>query len=648
MSKPITKEQLRKRIEELEKELESLKWKSGSEKRSSIKQTKIKEVEEDLLSSLSDGILVLDRNLVITFVNQSSADQLGHSSEELTGSRILDFIKSSSGKADYEKILKSALKDDLPESGEYRVSLENGKKLHLYMNFSVRRHPGKKSRQLIIIHRDIRLQKEMEESLVEREKQLNAMIENFPDHILNVDHNGKILFVNNRRLTFNSSEIVNRTVFDFTLPEDHKKIKDEIRRVFLTGEDGYYESSGIGRDGIVRWYSTSLAPLRHDDGVIAVTLCARDISNKKAAEDQLLESNHLLESVFGSIPGVLAVLDRNLNIVHCNRGEEIHRNRSRSGARRKCYEVYRKRKQQCEDCHVIGVFNTGKPVWVEKYNEEDNNLKEVRSYPIFDESGSVKYVVEHVQDDGWQKQSRENRPIVDNKTESAMEMKSEFLSKISHELKTPMIGILGFSKLGMERYATAKREKLKSYFETIRESGEKLQEIQNNLLDLSQLEVDAMDYSFQDEKLSTVTTIILNELFTTASKKELVLDFRRPDFSDYVSMDVDKIGKVVKNLVSNAIKHSPQQGVIRIEILRKKRDVLFSVYDNGAGLSENDKESIFNKTSDGGRSIDKNSSMGIGLAISRKIISDHKGEIWANNNTPDGSVFSFTLPGCPV
>ena len=151
-----------------------------------------------------------------------------------------------------------------------------------------------------------------------------------------------------------------------------------------------------------------------------------------------------------------------------------------------------------------------------------------------------------------------------------------------------MIGILGFSKLGVERYKKVTKEKLKSYFTTILESGEKLQILLNNLVDLSQLEVGKIDYDLQNEKLSMVTTIILNEMFTLLNERRIKVDFQKPDFSDHVLVDVDRIGKVIRNLITNAIKFSKPGTSIKLKISRQKDQILFSVIDTGDGIPENE------------------------------------------------------------
>ncbi|MBU2515112.1 PAS domain S-box protein [bacterium] len=645
MTEKPAAEDLRIRILELESELKILREKHNSIQASSIFRTpEIKQIEENLLDSLTSGFTILDENCKILFINKTAEKLFGISKREIIGQNISKLIVKVEGQPDFEKSLRKAFWGDLPIFGKSRIKLFNDNELYLDLSFTININPINESRQLIIQQREFSDDQIAVEELQRCKDQLNSPIGNDPDIILNVDHDGTILFINHTSKNLNPEEAIGKPIYNYALPKDHQMIRDQIRTTFQTGKEGCYESAGIGSDGIVRWYSTRIIPIKHDDEVIAVTLGLHDNSEKKEAEEELKKSQTLLNTVFDSIPGTVMVLDRKMNIIASNwRGmEKLEAINPDENV--KCHELYWQRDEPCVDCHLKKVFETGKPLTTELFNKCNNAHKQIRAYPVLNDLGIVRYVIKHVEDITLHKENEEKLKVAIQKGQAAQRIKADFLSKIGHELKTPMIGILGFAKLGMERYKKNNKEKLKSYFSTIYESALKLQVLLNNLLDLSQLEVKNMGYDFQTEKLSMVTTIILNDMFVMLKDNNIKLKYNKPDFSDHVKMDVDQIGKVIKNLMLNAIKYSKSGSQIKVEILEEDKYVQFAISDSGNGIPENELDMIFKKFKQGSENEKNSGGTGLGLAISKKIITDHKGVIWAENNTKGGSTFKFLLP----
>lgn len=644
MTKQAKSDEISKRISETEKELKHLRGiTSREESTTPARWADPFTYNDPFLDAISDGITVIDTSGRLLHVNEAAERLYGYPATDLRGTALTDHVISVENNVQYLEQFLQAFDHRLPENREYLVVLHSGEQRMLRMSFILREDPLSSERHLWIIHRDLSHQKQLEADLENSRERLDSMLESFPDIVLNIDLTGSILFINPGSSYRGIDKIIGSSIYDYVLPDDHDYIRSEIMRVFEDGRERICESSGIGMDGIVRWYSTRLIPIKHDNQVIALSVCARDNSSKKLTEEELKQSRKTLESILNAVPGALIVLDKKYNTVISNwKGLSLHPKSSRSGV--KCYQLYWHREAPCAKCHAKKVFETGKPHRAEWQDGENNGFREVRSYPIINDAGVVKYVVEYIQDITHLKKSEESLARAEMKTEAAHQMKTDFLAKISHELKTPMIGILGFAKLGRERYKKVTKEKLKSYFDTILESGEKLQSLLNNLLDLSQLEGDNAAYDFQRENLSMITTMVLNESFTLLNDHHIEARFNKPAFDDQVLVDVNHIGKVIKNLLTNAILFSKPGDQIEIEISDLNDAVQFEVADSGEGIPENELQLIFEKFSQSSRTKCKSGGKGLGLAIAKKIISDHNGDIWAENAPNQGAVFRFTLP----
>ncbi len=237
--------------------------------------------------------------------------------------------------------------------------------------------------------------------------------------------------------------------------------------------------------------------------------------------------------------------------------------------------------------------------------------------------------------------------------ETANETKSEFLANISHELRTPMHSILSFSGFGIKKIDSAPQEKIKHYFETIQDSAERLMVLLNDLLDLSKLEAGKMQYEFQNNDIKILIHKIITEMAANFENKQINVRVRETDLKTTLIFDKAKVGQVIRNLLSNALKFSKEGESINIffetDYITKgsttRMALKTSVEDFGIGIPENEKEQVFDKFIQSSKTKTGAGGTGLGLAICKEIIENHRGEIWVENkNDTTGCVFSFTLP----
>ncbi len=244
------------------------------------------------------------------------------------------------------------------------------------------------------------------------------------------------------------------------------------------------------------------------------------------------------------------------------------------------------------------------------------------------------------------------------KAELANRAKSEFLANMSHELRTPMHAILGFSSLGSNKVGKAANEKISGYFMRINESGQRLLYLLNDLLDLSKLEAGRMEFDFAENDLQESIKIIADELAPLFHERGLTVGVEPTSVNTVAIYDNEKIEQVVRNLLSNSIKFTPDGMSILIyfeeTLLCSKEDpsgeatipaISVSIIDQGAGIPEDELGTIFEKFVQSSKTENGAGGTGLGLSISKEIIEGHGGAIQARNSNKEcGSIFTFSLP----
>jgi signal transduction histidine kinase len=228
--------------------------------------------------------------------------------------------------------------------------------------------------------------------------------------------------------------------------------------------------------------------------------------------------------------------------------------------------------------------------------------------------------------------------------EAANKAKTIFLNNISHELRIPIHGILSFASCGIKEHATADPDKLLEYYQKIRQSGETLLVLLNDLLDLAKLESGKISFKFRPANLNSIIDIVRGEFESLALEHNLTFECEHLETNENIVIDSDKVMQVLRNLLSNAIKFSPEGGTINIISSQKADSIVVSIRDQGAGIPEGELKYIFNKFFQSSRTKADAGGTGLGLPICREIIAAHKGRIWAENNSDIGANLSFEIP----
>jgi signal transduction histidine kinase len=227
----------------------------------------------------------------------------------------------------------------------------------------------------------------------------------------------------------------------------------------------------------------------------------------------------------------------------------------------------------------------------------------------------------------------------------ASQHKSEFLANMSHELRTPLNAIIGFSEVLQERLFGELNEKQSEYTDDILSSGRHLLSLINDILDLSKIEAGRMELEVATfhlpDAIENALLLIRERASRHGIKLERLVDDRLGDFAG----DERKIKQVLVNLLTNAVKFTPEGGQVKVEARYGDGAVIISVTDTGIGIAKEDQEAIFEEFRQaGGNYAQKREGTGLGLTLTKRFVEMHGGRIWVESEIGKGSTFTFTLP----
>ncbi len=229
--------------------------------------------------------------------------------------------------------------------------------------------------------------------------------------------------------------------------------------------------------------------------------------------------------------------------------------------------------------------------------------------------------------------------------EIANKHKSEFLANMSHELRTPLNAIIGFSEVLQEKLFGDVNEKQGDYLSDIHSSGKHLLGLINDILDLSKVEAGRMELDLAKFDVAAALSNAMTLVRERAQRHNVALKMTVDPALGEVMADERKVKQILVNLLTNAVKFTPDGGSIDVTACREPDGLVIAVRDTGIGIAPEDQEAVFEEFRQVGRDYTKKQEgTGLGLTLTKKFVELHGGRIWVESEPGKGSTFTFTIP----
>ena len=391
------------------------------------------------------------------------------------------------------------------------------------------------------------------------------------------------------------------------------------------------------KDG--RVFDRYSAPMRLSDGkCFGRVWYFRDITERKRMEEALWKSESILRKVFESIPDMLAVIDRDLRVVHSNwqGGYEYVPEEIRAGSPY-CYDAYYPEQgKPCDDCHALKVFRTGAPVTMEKYNPRIG-LVEVRAFPIFDDSGEVVMVAEYIRNITEQKRLEEEL-----RKAHKLESLGVLAGGIAHDFNNLLTGILG--NISLAKVVSGPNLKAFKRLDEAEKAVWRARDLTQQLMTFSKGGAPV-------KKTASIEQIVKDSASFVLRGSNVRCEFALSENVWPVEVDEGQMNQVINNLIINADQSMVDGGIIEVGIenltvapenemsLTEGRYVKISIRDHGVGIPEQYLHKIFDPYF-----TTKKRGSGLGLATVYSIIKNHDGYIGVESEAGVGTTFQIYIP----
>jgi PAS domain S-box-containing protein len=612
-----------------------------------------------LINSPKDLIIFsLDKNYCYTTFNEKHHEEMEQvwNAHIKIGMNLLDCMKIPELKELAKKSIDRAL------NGEMFSEIQHQPDLNIYYEFSW--NPIIQRKEVIgatVFIRDITDRRQAEESLQKERILLRMVIDNLPDVVYVKDTELRKVLVNKADLSLIGKpeiEVLGKTDRELYPADIATRFSADDQAVLKKGKPILNrEELVMTNDGQKIWLLTSKLPLHDQEGKITGLVgIGHDITERKRAEEEIYRLNAELEQrviertaelsdLYNNAPCGYHLLDSDSLFVRINDTELKWLGYTRE-------EIVKKKRFSdlltTESAREFAMnFSVSKEQAWAKDLEFDMVRKDGSFLPVVLSATSItdvegNYLMSRstIIDNTERKQSEETMFETQNKLEHLNRELEAFAYSVSHDLRSPLRAIDGFTSILLEEYSTKIDEEGQRLCRVISESALKMGQLIDDLLAFSRLNRSAINYSNVDMKVMVAT--VFAEI--TAPEKKATIRFDMQELPDALC-DPGLLKQVWINLLSNAAKFTRNRAHpdIVVGFTRSDAEITYFVKDNGVGFEQQYANKLF-EVFQRLHSSDEFEGTGVGLAIVQRIISRHGGRVWAEGELQKGATFYFTLP----
>ncbi|HZW24872.1 MAG TPA: PAS domain-containing protein [Gallionella sp.] len=610
------------------------------------------EFSEGIINAIPDILFEIDRDGRYLNVWTQNPELLAAQREVLLGRTFHEVLSPENAEASMEAI-READEKGLVHGRDICIDLPQGKRWFSHtLSKKISGVSGKVT--FLALSRDITERKQLEEALAKREREFRALAESSPGMMVSfyLRPDGKVcmpyvspnideLFGLHPQDVAEDAEPLMR----LNHPDDARRVADTIAESARSMMPWHCEFRILHPTKGERWMEGNTNPQSHPDGGTIWYGYVHDITERKHLEAELMASRNFLDSVIDAVPDPIFVKDRQHRWVLLNEANCRFTGLPREALIGKSdYDVFPEKEaavfwEKDEFVFGSGEVNLNEESFTSANGEE--HFIQTKKTPFVSADGR-QMLVGVIRDITDRKQYEAAREAALAEARRLADLRSEFIAHMSHELRTPLNGILGYAQmLGRDDKLD---ERQHASMDVIRQSGEHLLALIDDILDLARIESSKLELDMSDIPLARFLNVVAGIVGVKAKQKQLefVCEFA-PDLPEGIRGDEKRLRQVLLNLLSNAVKFT-DSGRVTLSVSRVTPSRLaFAVADTGIGIELSDRETIFQSFEQVGDTQHRHGGTGLGLSISRQLVRLMGGDIAVESRPGEGSIFRFEL-----
>lgn len=627
-------------------ELQSLDLSKNEFKNDSIVPSEEENLKESILDNLHYPLLILDTELKVIFANKIYKRIFSSEGESITGEYLCELGEKQWDIPSLRRVLESIIPFQSSMTN-FEVTFKAGGSEEKCLLLNAKKINLKKFKKdyILLSMEDISERKKAINELKESEHRLREMIHSSNSLIAILRGPDMIIEIANdaiKKVWGKGTDVEGTSLFDL-LPEIVDQGMPEIfRNVYETGEVFVAHESPImhTKDGkmILGYFDFIYQAQRDSNGNIeGVSVIATEVTNQAILNKKIKKNEKEFRELVNFMPHKISLTDGEGNPIFYNESWLDYVGKTFSDFKEQSYtDIIHPDDRERIKKEVEKSLSNGADLDVEvRLQDKKGNYQWhiSKATPVRDEDGII---------NSWITSSTEIQKLKEEE-----QKKEDFLKLVSHELKTPVTSIKGYVQLLLSMLKnngeSGKALPVKPYLNRIETQVERLIRLISEMLDLSRIEQNELELKTEKFNLNKHVEEIVEDL--TYSNKNIKIELEHKYDCD-VYADKGRIGQVIINFVTNALKYSPDSNRVNIKIYDHDNDqVAVSVKDFGIGISEKEQHQIFKRFYRvAGNKDDTYSGFGIGLYLSNEIIERHNGKIFVKSELGQGSEFTFTIP----
>ncbi len=502
------------------------------------------------------------------------------------------------------------------------------------------------------LKRTIKEKNEIAKELRERRKQFDYIIESAIELIYRADKNGCITYFNpaaTKLLKYEKDELIGHHYLELVHPD----YRNSVRRFYFVQYakrevTSYNEVPAVTKDGKIVWLGQNVYLQIHNGELTGFFTVARDITERKKADTALQTSEKRFRNLFENNPLPSWILDIDtMKFLEVNNAAQKYYGYTRDEfLNMTIFDIRPQEEIKNIDVAIQDVKLKEFSTMQSRHRLKDGTLIDVFitwNKFVYDTRLAVFVTAQDITES---KRVQEKLQQAKEAAEIANKAKSEFLDNMSHEIRTPMNGIIGTIELLI---GTNLSQEQKEYIDTIRQSGEALMNIINDILDLSKIESKKIELKAHPFRLDSGIEEIFELFAIQAEQKGIELIYRiEYGTPEVISIDATWLRQIMVNIIGNALKFT-NRGEVEIAIKKiseenEELELLFSIRDTGIGIPAEHIDKLFKPFSQiDTSSTRKHGGTGLGLVICARAVELLQGKIWVVSELDKGSTFYFSV-----